>query len=53
MNIFAIVRHIRPQDILDILLANANIASRDQIPVCQDTGIAVVFVDLGQGEGVR
>ena len=33
---------------LDMLVNNANIASREQIPVCQDTGIAVVFVTLGQ-----
>jgi fumarate hydratase subunit alpha len=33
---------------LDMLVTNANIASREQIPVCQDTGIAVVFVSLGQ-----
>lgn len=33
---------------LEILVANANIASREQIPVCQDTGIGVVFVSLGQ-----
>ncbi|MBU0483893.1 MAG: fumarate hydratase [Proteobacteria bacterium] len=36
------------KDVVEILLANANIASRDQIPVCQDTGIAVVFVEIGQ-----
>jgi fumarate hydratase subunit alpha len=34
---------------LEMLVTNANIASREQIPVCQDTGIAVVFVTLGQG----
>ena len=33
---------------LEILLNNANIASREQIPVCQDTGIGVVFVSVGQ-----
>ena len=33
---------------LDMLVTNANIASREQIPVCQDTGIAVVFITLGQ-----
>ena len=33
---------------LDILVTNANIASREQIPVCQDTGIGVVFVSIGQ-----
>lgn len=33
---------------LEILVTNANIASREQIPVCQDTGIGVVFVAIGQ-----
>ena len=33
---------------LEILLTNANIASREQIPVCQDTGIGVVFMSVGQ-----
>ncbi|OGQ97148.1 MAG: fumarate hydratase [Deltaproteobacteria bacterium RIFOXYD12_FULL_57_12] len=33
---------------LEVLLLNADIASRERIPVCQDTGVAVVFVWLGQ-----
>jgi len=33
---------------LEILITNANIASREQIPVCQDTGIGVVFISVGQ-----
>jgi fumarate hydratase subunit alpha len=33
---------------LELLITNANIASREQIPVCQDTGIGVVFVSVGQ-----
>ncbi|KPK28284.1 MAG: fumarate hydratase [Desulfobacterales bacterium SG8_35_2] len=33
---------------LEMLVANANIASREQIPVCQDTGIGVVFITIGQ-----
>ncbi|MDX1775126.1 MAG: fumarate hydratase [Desulfobulbales bacterium] len=33
---------------LEILVTNANIASREEIPVCQDTGIGVVFVTIGQ-----
>jgi fumarate hydratase subunit alpha len=38
---------------LEMLIINANIASRDQIPVCQDTGIAVVFVSIGQEVNVE
>lgn len=33
---------------LAMLLQNANIASRDQIPLCQDTGVGVVFLEIGQ-----
>jgi fumarate hydratase subunit alpha len=34
---------------LEMLVTNASIASREQIPVCQETGIGVVFVSIGQG----
>ncbi len=36
------------KNILDLLLVNADIAGREKIPVCQDTGVAVVFIELGQ-----
>lgn len=36
------------KSILELLLMNADIASREQIPACQDTGICTVFVTLGQ-----
>lgn len=36
------------REILDQLLRNAAIAAEKGIPLCQDTGLAVVFVDLGQ-----
>lgn len=36
------------RDILDQLLENAEIAAEGQFPMCQDTGFAVVFVELGQ-----
>lgn len=34
--------------ILDQLLENAEIARNESMPICQDTGVAVVFADLGQ-----
>lgn len=37
-----------PRNVLDLLLSNCDIASRQKIPVCQDTGTAVVFVELGR-----
>ena len=36
------------RDILEQLLLNADIAKNNQVPICQDTGFAVVFVELGQ-----
>ncbi len=33
---------------LEMLAKNAEVASRNRLPVCQDTGMAVVFVKLGQ-----
>lgn len=36
------------KDILAKLLENARIAREENIPICQDTGFAVVFVEMGQ-----
>lgn len=34
--------------ILDKLLQNANIAAQKEVPICQDTGMAVFFVEIGK-----
>lgn len=36
------------RDVLDRILENADIAAREKIPLCQDCGAAVVFLELGQ-----
>ncbi|MFW6117914.1 MAG: fumarate hydratase [Chloroflexota bacterium] len=36
------------RDVLDKLLKNVEIADREQIPICEDTGAAVVMLELGQ-----
>lgn len=36
------------KNILDQLLVNAEIASKERVPMCQDTGVAVFLVELGQ-----
>lgn len=36
------------RDILDLLVRNESIARETQMPICQDTGMAVVFADVGQ-----
>lgn len=36
------------QNILDVLLENVDIAEKEARPMCQDTGMAVVFLEIGQ-----
>lgn len=36
------------KEVLNILIENAKIASSESIPMCQDTGVAVVFIEMGQ-----
>lgn len=36
------------RDILEQIEHNAEIAEKEQVPICQDTGLAVVFADIGQ-----
>ena len=50
----ALVNSINDEDsmigrrILEDILLNGQIASRKEIPMCQDTGMIVVFVEMGQ-----
>ncbi|MDD5127780.1 MAG: fumarate hydratase [Dehalococcoidales bacterium] len=36
------------KDVLDRILANTEVAATENIPLCQDTGAAVVMLELGQ-----
>ena len=36
------------REVLDKILENAAIAGKERVPLCQDTGFAVVFVEVGQ-----
>jgi len=36
------------KDILQQIVENAEIAAKEEVPICQDTGFAVIFVELGQ-----
>lgn len=36
------------KQVLDKILENADIACREAMPICQDTGLAVLFVEMGQ-----
>jgi fumarate hydratase subunit alpha len=36
------------KEVLEQIIKNADIAAKEQIPLCQDCGVAVVFIELGQ-----
>lgn len=36
------------REVLDQLLENANVARQEGMPLCQDTGLTVVFLEVGQ-----
>ncbi len=36
------------KEVLEQIISNADIAATEQIPLCQDCGAAVVFIELGQ-----
>ena len=36
------------KQVLEKIIENAAIARRDKMPICQDTGLAVVFIEIGQ-----
>lgn len=36
------------KEVLGQLFENATLAARERVPVCQDTGLAVIFVEVGQ-----
>lgn len=36
------------KETLELLMENANIAKEEHIPICQDTGMVIVFVKVGQ-----
>ena len=36
------------RSVLDMIIKNHHVASQEEVAICQDTGMAVLFVDLGQ-----
>ncbi len=38
----------RQKDVLSILVENVELSEQTSVPICQDTGIVVVFIDIGQ-----
>ncbi len=41
------------QDILDKIIDNYKIAEKDEMAICQDTGLACVFIEIGQEVHVK
>jgi len=36
------------KEVIDILLENYRLAAKEKMPICQDTGIVVIFAEIGQ-----
>ncbi len=43
----------RAKRVLEMLLQNAELARREQVPLCQDTGTTVIFLEIGQDVHIR
>ena len=43
----------RAKEFLHQYLANADIASKERVPICQDTGFAVYFVEMGEDVSIE
>jgi fumarate hydratase subunit alpha len=46
-------RSPKARHMLDIIVENAGIAKRKKMPICQDTGMAVIYVKVGQDVKIR
>jgi fumarate hydratase subunit alpha len=45
-------RNKRARWILDMIIQNACLAKEQKIPICQDTGMVVVFIEMGRRIGI-
>ena len=41
------------KDVLHVLLKNAHLATRKKIPICQDTGMTVVYCEIGRDVRIK
>ena len=46
-------RNKSSKDALRLLIMNSNIARENRIPICQDTGATVVFMEIGQNVKIK
>ena len=40
-------------NVLDQIIENAGIAAKDEMPLCQDCGLAIIFIELGQDAHIK
>jgi fumarate hydratase subunit alpha len=40
-------------NVLDQIIENADIAAKEEMPLCQDCGLAIIFVELGQDAHIK
>lgn len=45
--------NLKARRILDIIIENAYIAKRKNFPICQDTGMVMVYVEIGQAVAIK
>jgi len=38
----------KAKTVLSLIIENSEIAKKNRVPICQDTGMAVVYLDVGQ-----
>lgn len=41
------------RQVLDTIIENAKLATAKSVPLCQDTGLTVVYIDIGQDVHLR
>jgi fumarate hydratase subunit alpha len=40
-------------NVLDQIIENADIAAKEEMPLCQDCGLAIIFIELGQDAHIK
>ncbi|MFH1783256.1 MAG: fumarate hydratase [Candidatus Omnitrophota bacterium] len=46
-------KSLKAKMVLDTLIKNADIAKKKKLPICQDTGMVVVYLKIGQGVSIK
>lgn len=51
--VYLLEKNKKAKYVLSILIENYKIAERERLPICQDTGITCVFVEIGQNVRIK